>query len=155
MTEKSFSRIAQVMDEGVHTDKKAQSSVGGDLGIDEFTQGYIEAAFWTEDESEELEDLGFYDIAPEALKSVSEECDKFQSDNSNLLSEYYAEREGETEGTPEANAGHDFWLTRNGHGVGFWDRGLSEYLGDALTEAADAYGESYMYAGDDNKVYFD
>lgn len=22
----------------------------------------------------------------------------------------------------EAQAGHDFWLTRNGHGTGFWDR---------------------------------
>jgi len=36
--------------------------------------------------------------------------------------------------------GHDFWLTRNGHGVGFWDRGKGD-LGDALTEIAARYGE--------------
>ena len=25
-------------------------------------------------------------------------------------------------------AGHDFWLSRNGHGSGFWDRGGDVYL---------------------------
>ena len=25
---------------------------------------------------------------------------------------------------PLAQIGHDLWLTRNGHGAGFWDRGL-------------------------------
>lgn len=34
---------------------------------------------------------------------------------------------------------HDFALTRNGHGAGFWDRGLGE-VGDRLTEAAKAHG---------------
>ncbi len=40
----------------------------------------------------------------------------------------------------EASAGHDFWLTRSGHGTGFWDRGLGE-LGGRLTAAAKVYGE--------------
>jgi hypothetical protein len=31
--------------------------------------------------------------------------------------------------------GHDFYLTREGHGAGFWDRGLGE-LGDYLTKIA-------------------
>ena len=39
----------------------------------------------------------------------------------------------------EARAGHDFWLTRSGHGAGFWDRGLGA-LGDRLSDAARAYG---------------
>lgn len=30
-------------------------------------------------------------------------------------------------------AGHDFWLTRCGHGSGFWNRGLGKQ-GDQLTE---------------------
>jgi hypothetical protein len=34
-----------------------------------------------------------------------------------------------------AAAGHDLWLTSQGHGVGFWDRGLGE-LGDRLSKAA-------------------
>ncbi len=39
------------------------------------------------------------------------------------------------------NFGHDFALTRNGHGAGFWDRGLGA-LGDRLTASAKPYGES-------------
>lgn len=47
--------------------------------------------------------------------------------------------------------GHDFWLTRNGHGAGFWDRGLGK-LGDELTEAANTYGEVFLYVSD-GKIY--
>lgn len=48
--------------------------------------------------------------------------------------------------------GHDFLLTRNGHGTGFWDRGLGE-RGDRLTAACRPYGESDAYVGDDGMVY--
>jgi hypothetical protein len=48
--------------------------------------------------------------------------------------------------------GHDLWLTRNGHGTGFWDRGLGT-LGERLTEAAHSFGEAYPYVGDDGKLY--
>lgn len=46
---------------------------------------------------------------------------------------------------------HNFWLTRNGHGAGFWDGDYEN--GDALTEACADYGEIYLYIGDDNKIY--
>ena len=35
--------------------------------------------------------------------------------------------------------GHDFILTRNGHGAGFWDRGLGE-RGEVLSSFADSFG---------------
>lgn len=38
------------------------------------------------------------------------------------------------------DAGRDFWLTSQGHGSGFWDRGLGA-VGDALTDSADGYGD--------------
>ena len=42
-------------------------------------------------------------------------------------------------------AGHDFWFTRNRHGVGFWDR--PEVYGDTYTEMftkiAESFGEAY------------
>ena len=56
------------------------------------------------------------------------------------------------EGIDPGQAGHDFWLTRNHHGAGFWDRGLGE-VGERLTDAAHAYGSSDLYVGDDGKVY--
>lgn len=56
---------------------------------------------------------------------------------------YDGEREGfdHSQGYPESYAGHDLWLTRSGHGCGYWDRGLGE-LGDRLTEAAKAMGSA-------------
>lgn len=48
--------------------------------------------------------------------------------------------------------GHDFCLTRNGHGAGFWDRGLGE-LGDRLTAACRPYGTQDGYVGDDGLLY--
>jgi len=52
--------------------------------------------------------------------------------------------------------GHDFWLTRNGHGAGFWDTpkdwGGKENA-DAISEIAKGFGEVDLYAGDDGKIY--
>lgn len=50
--------------------------------------------------------------------------------------------------------GHDVWLTREHHGVGFWDRGLGR-LGDILTERVQSYGEVNVWVGDDGLLYVD
>jgi hypothetical protein len=55
---------------------------------------------------------------------------------------------------------HDFWLTRNRHGAGFWDGEykLSEFdhvyenLGDRLTELAKGFGECNLYVSRKNTV---
>jgi len=48
---------------------------------------------------------------------------------------------------------HDFHLTRNGHGAGFWDRGAGD-VGERLTEAAKTFGEAELHADldDDGNV---
>lgn len=46
-----------------------------------------------------------------------------------------------------AQHGHDFALTRNGHGAGFWDRGYGE-VGERLTESAKVYGEHSVITDD-------
>lgn len=49
--------------------------------------------------------------------------------------------------------GHDLWLTANGHGTGFWDRGLDE-LGTRLAKAAHESGcNADSYIGDDGVMY--
>ena len=53
----------------------------------------------------------------------------------------------------DEKAGRDFWLTRNGHGTGFWDEGLGGKLGDALTKKAEAYGSYDLYVGDDGLIH--
>ena len=49
--------------------------------------------------------------------------------------------------------GHDFLLTRSGHGAGFWDRGLGP-IGDRLSDEAHHFGETNLYRGDDGLLYF-
>tara|TARA_R110000822_G_C15278495_1_gene489940 strand:+ start:990 stop:1385 length:396 start_codon:yes stop_codon:yes gene_type:complete len=38
-------------------------------------------------------------------------------------------------------AGHDFWLTRNGHGIGYWDR--PEIYGQNMAENYTKWAESF------------
>ena len=42
-------------------------------------------------------------------------------------------------------AGRDFWFTRNGHGVGFWDRPeiYGDHYAETFTKIAETYGEAY------------
>lgn len=57
-------------------------------------------------------------------------------------------------GAPWDNSeGHDFWLTRAGHGAGFWDGDLPEELGERLTQASKAAGNREPYIGDDGLIY--
>lgn len=56
-------------------------------------------------------------------------------------------------GIDPGQVGHDFWLTRNGHGAGFWDRGLAE-RGDWLTQQCRTFGEAHLTETDDGTLYY-
>ena len=47
-------------------------------------------------------------------------------------------------------AAHNFWYSRNGHGVGFWEDDL-----EGLQELAESFGEFHVYQGDDQLWYGD
>jgi hypothetical protein len=127
--------------------------------LDEFTASYIECMLWSSnDESDESggepldKNYSIDDIAPEALEKIAADCERFQREHAALLAEADYKGARSREWSKEELAGHDFWLTRNGHGCGFWDRDLGA-VGDQLTEAAEKFGEVYPYVGDDGKVY--
>jgi hypothetical protein len=117
--------------------------------IEQVKRAYVECALWSSLDPDNDGDCldAVYDaddIAPETLETMAREVVDFLS---------LVERKGITlEALEPGQVGHDFWLTRNGHGAGFWDRGLGE-LGEALTRAAETFGESYLYTGDDGKLY--
>ncbi len=126
----------------------------------EFFTGYVTCALWSShdysDESggEHMDaNYGREDIAFGSLLSMARECRDFMRANAELLGRYASELPERGEFTQDERAGHDFWLTRNGHGAGFWDRGLPHELGRALTDASKAYGSSDLYVGDDGKIY--
>lgn len=112
--------------------------------LDEFTRAYLECALWSSVDSEcEPLDSRFEitDFSPKAIDKIENDCIRFQAENAEDLAdaEYH-----HPEYTDDEMAGHDFWLTRNGHGAGFWDGDLSEEMGERLTEAAKAFGECYI-----------
>ena len=124
----------------------------------EFLRGYIACALWTATDSDGVPfDNYTHDessLAGETLQAMKDACAKFMADNEKDLDEYTQKRaipRGADYSESDC-AGHDFWLTRNGHGAGFWGRGLGE-LGDRLSEASEAFGEAHLYAGDDGKLY--
>ena len=52
----------------------------------------------------------------------------------------------------ESDIGHDLWLTRNGHGSGFWDRGYDNDISDILTNAAKSLGSAYLFLNEQGKI---
>lgn len=67
------------------------------------------------------------------------------------LADFLLANFADLEGMDHEQIGHDFWLTRNRHGVGFWDHGLGE-RGERLTAAAHVYGSVDLYVTDDGKI---
>jgi len=127
------------------------------MNIDQFTNGYITAALWssTGDSGEPLDATHApEDLPQETRETMESDCRKFFEQCNGDLWEYKEKRTIpiDAEYTASDCAGHDFWLTRCGHGAGFWDRGIGE-TGNRLTDAAEKFGNVDLYVGDDGKVY--
>jgi hypothetical protein len=91
--------------------------------------------------------FGIDDMAPGAAREMEETCEAF-------VKSCLDERPDVFDGITPDMIGHDLWLTRNGHGVGFWDRGLGE-RGDWLTGMTKPFGDAHLYAGTDGLIYLE
>lgn len=144
--------------------------------LPEFVQGYIEcifftntssipmATFWTDESQERIRegqadgdlpcDSGFIELHPDALAAIIADCAAFQTESADLLSAAY-----ETGKYDATQAGRDFWFTRCGHGVGYWDREAIDYrsvasgrdedsIGGKLSLIARHAGEPHVWFGD-------
>ena len=107
--------------------------------------GMLTAALWSsvDDETQMDANYGVEDIAPEAVAALIADLREFVEANAADIA---------ASGMVAEQVGHDFWLTRNHHGAGFWDRGLGE-VGERLTDATRPYGEVDLYVGDDGLIY--
>ncbi len=118
--------------------KRKFSEAGKQAGyINSILQGYLECALWTE---EELDEYAISDIADESQENAKKDIKEFVEKAGDLLN-----------GLDPEQIGHDLWLTRNGHGAGFWDRGLGE-VGDKLTDIAKNMGMKNIEKIDDDFV---
>ncbi|AEK10196.1 hypothetical protein FDI14_gp119 [Mycobacterium phage SirDuracell] len=122
--------------------------------IDSMVEGYLEAQLWAgldyraEDEEPVTYDENYSraDIAPEYVAAVHEELTEVVAQHPlavrmylSAIAEHAAKWGGLDNAARSAQFGHDFYLTRESHGAGFWDRGLGE-PGEYLTGIAKSYG---------------
>lgn len=123
-----------------------------------FLDAYIECALWSSVESYNEGDEGYdrplddnygpEDIHPDTLQEMQDECLCFIDDNLDDILTFCDDSERCFE-----MAGHDFWLTRVGHGAGFWDGDWDDAVGKRLTAAAKVWGNVDLYVGDDGKIH--
>ena len=108
--------------------------------IDTVAKQYVKTAIWSStDENGEMLDSDT-EIDQRSLALMREDVYDFLA---------MIARERPSDVWPEValnpgQTGHDFWLTRNRHGAGFWDGDWPGTVGTWLTEQAHVYGESEL-----------
>ena len=122
-------------------------------GRDGFMRGYVEAILWVDtfverprEEDSEHDDVRYWYQSPgrwwqDTPVDLGDAAAFWEAFGYVLLSLDFGKRADQW--TSAELAGHDFALTRNGHGAGFWDRGLGE-MGDMLTKECEPYGEHHV-----------
>lgn len=115
-----------------------------------FFKAYMHALLWSSHDTDRdgdevnFDELGMAYVTPPVLEEARRSCEAFWKLAEPLIPAGKIEQ-----------AGHDFALTRNRHGVGFWDRPevYGQTQADRLTELAHEAGAVDLYLGDDGKIY--
>lgn len=111
---------------------------------DVFIRSYLETALWSSTmmpEDDDVSDLSYFshgcdvdDCSLETVIGAKRDCDGFRESNDVDL---------DATGDDCGRNGHNFWLSRNGHGAGFFDR--CDDVGTRLQDDARACGEVNLY----------
>ena len=117
-----------------------------------FIKGYFECALWASTLGDDIgtpmdQDYSREDFADETQEKLRDDATEFYLAHETAIARYCERTQNDAD-----YAGHDFWLTRNGHGAGFWDRGIGE-LGEHLSHVARECGSCDLYIGDDGRIY--
>lgn len=115
-----------------------------ELNLKAFVTSYLLTASWVECDSDE--NKSFTD---EAKDIAEKDCVKFIQ----AVRKEFGEVKAKELLSIEANdldylAPHDFYLTRNGHGAGFWDKSEKyggQEIADKLTKIAEKLGNCTAY----------
>ena len=103
-------------------------------------RAYLECAIWSGHDWDDMDDsdnpepldthYSIDDVSWACYRRAVADCKGFMDDANLVAHDWTAEQ-----------FGHDFSLTRNGHGAGFWDRGRGS-IGDQLTTLCRPYGSA-------------
>lgn len=124
---------------------------------------YIKTMLWSSsDTTDEGEDVRLdevcdqTDLSIEALNQCIEDWLEFVARCSARGCSDFGAHHTDKHNTIKGNvmAAHDFWLTRTGHGVGFWDGDYISPWAEELTKIAESMGDVTPYIGDDGLIYF-
>jgi len=117
-----------------------------------FTDAYLTCLAWSSTDdamSDRHAELTLEELEPDSRAALVADCVAFYADQAELWAD----------GWTDEQAGHDFALTRNGHGAGFWDRyydgGPNDAAGDQLTDACRPYGTAELYELDDGRIGYE
>jgi len=124
------------------------------MGIQDFLDGHAECAIWLAYDADDSGELKSYDWGSGAADGAVRDCLPWLTDSARMdldrdAREFYRDHLNmlHDTGADMGQLGHDFWLSREGHGTGFWDRGYPN--GDELHRGAQAYGSGPMLYVDD------
>lgn len=138
--------------------------------IGDIVRGYVEAQLWTTqdmyldngttvDDGAMLDErVSFDDVRPEYLERVRCDVLEFVTRHPLAVRMYLENRRYDAgHGSVASHFGHDFFLTREGHGTGFWDRDYGaawdstsplRSLGDYLTSCVRSFVSDFGDARD-------
>jgi hypothetical protein len=112
---------------------------------DKMLPHYLQCAAWstsdTDKDGVDVENLEEFEFSDEARKFAKLDCLYFVRSASYIFEDISA-----------SDIGHNLWLTREGHGVGFWDRDF-KYKG-ILSIKAENMGPGSAYLSDANEIEF-
>jgi len=141
MTKRTILKIKKIIREEINRKQRLTES---DVDI---LNSYLEAALFTDGEQLENEyedlDLSISNIDKNSINSAKKDIATFIK-----LAKKQAPTELESYNNDDL--GHNIWLSRNGHGAGFFDDN-----NDTLQSIAEKLKEKLIYAGDDGKIYID
>jgi hypothetical protein len=104
---------------------------------------YLETAIWTEDFDEEVKDKTIYDFSNNARNQAKAEIEWFLKNSVDMFGDSVFIDVSYT------SIGHDIWLSRNGHGAGFFDRGYEDEISDFLMYLSHQLGEISLEVNND------
>jgi hypothetical protein len=106
----------------------------------------LQALLWSEGHDPDIE------VSTDLRERVTRDWDSFRVKAEAMgfdAVEHRAMMINREEGDEWAYAAHDFILTRNHHGAGFWDGDWHEPWGSRLTELSHQFGEISTYLNTD------
>lgn len=107
-------------------DTLIDENINNSIDLNKIVHSYLHTALWSGD----LDEFDVENISEDSRDKAIADCKLFIKLSRKLLN-----------GLDSTDIGHDFWLTRNRHGAGFWDGDYPEGIGEQLTKISHQFPE--------------